>query len=212
MTNDPAAVTSHTVPGTEFDTHCIFKSGLRFIDTRGFRVPLVPESALGFLNAEWMKEYLQWERLLRSLRSRMDSQSATDRPLAIMYCHKAGHRVIPERVKQMVTIPHQRMVPVFLVLTDVYSIDDEALVEFRQVFRGIVREVGFNPRGKSIHLLEVNSQPKLVKGRHFEPSGMPELASAILNALEPMDVLTFTHRSFLGIGAHSQSDKKRARP
>ena len=29
LTKDPAAVTSHTVPGTEFDTHCIFKSGLR---------------------------------------------------------------------------------------------------------------------------------------------------------------------------------------
>jgi GTP-binding protein EngB required for normal cell division len=212
LTKDPAAVASHTVPGTEFDTHCIFKSGLRFIDTRGFRVPLVPEGPLGFLNAEWMKEYLQWERLLRSVRSRMDSQSATDRPLAIMYCHKAGHRVIAERIKQLVSIPHQRMVPVFLVLTDVYSIDDEALMEFRQVFRGIVREVGFNPRGKSMHLLEVNSQPKLVKGRHFEPAGMPELASAILNALEPMDVLTFTHRSFLGIGAHAQSNKKRARP
>lgn len=41
LTKDPAAVTSHTTPGTEFDTHCIFKSGLRFIDTRGFRVPLV---------------------------------------------------------------------------------------------------------------------------------------------------------------------------
>ena len=39
---------------------------------------------------------------------------------------------------------------------------------------------------------------------------MPELASAILNALEPMDVLTFCHRAFLGIGAHAES-KKRAR-
>jgi hypothetical protein len=71
--------------------------------------------------------------------------------------------------------------------------------------------VGFNPRGKSIHLLEVNSQAKVVKGRHFEPAGMPDLASAILNALEPMDILTFTHRTFMGIGAHAQSSKKRAR-
>ena len=100
------------------------------------------------------------------------------------------------------------MVPVFLVLTDVYSIDDEALYEFRKVLRGIVREVGFNPRGKSIHLLEVNSQEKTVKGRTFDASGMPELASAMLNALEPMDVLTFTHRSFLGIGAHAHSKKR----
>ena len=36
---NPAAVTSHTVPGTEFDTHCIFKSGLRFIDA-AFGCPL----------------------------------------------------------------------------------------------------------------------------------------------------------------------------
>ena len=97
------------------------------------------------------------------------------------------------------------MVPVFLVLTDVYSIDDEAMMEFRQIFRGIVREVGFNPRGKSIHLIEVNSQEKMVKGRHFKPVGMPELASAILNSLEPIDILTFTHRSFLGIGAGGNS-------
>lgn len=32
---------------------------LRFIDTRGFRVPLVPNSAVGVLNAEWLKEYFQ---------------------------------------------------------------------------------------------------------------------------------------------------------
>lgn len=63
----------------------IYISGLRFIDTRGFRVPLVPTTTLGLLNAEWLKEYLQWERLLRSVRTRMDSQSPTDRPLAIMY-------------------------------------------------------------------------------------------------------------------------------
>jgi hypothetical protein len=48
---------------------------------------------------------------------------------ACRYCHKAGHRIIPERIKQLVSIPHMRMVPVFLVLTDVYSIDDEALGE-----------------------------------------------------------------------------------
>ena len=80
---------------------------------------------------QWVKEYLQWERLLRSVRTRMDSQSPTDRPLAIMYCHKAGHRVIPERIKQMVSIPHQRMVRVFLVLTDVFSIDDDAISLFQ---------------------------------------------------------------------------------
>mmetsp|Transcript_47369 Transcript_47369/g.60841 ORF Transcript_47369/g.60841 Transcript_47369/m.60841 type:complete len:338 (+) Transcript_47369:57-1070(+) len=214
MTNDLSAKTSHTVPGTEFDTHCIFKSGLRFIDTRGFRVPLVPNSALGLLNAEWLKEYFQWERMLRSVRARMDSQVATDRPLGIMYCHKAGHRVIVERIKQLVMIPHQRMIPVFLVLTDVYSIDDEALSEFRQVFRGLVREIGFNPRGKSIHLLEVNSQPKSVKGREFGPTGMPQLASAILNSLEPMDILTFCHRNFLGLGGGGggeSSSNKRSR-
>lgn len=49
--------------------------------------------------------------------------------------------MIPERIKQMVSIPHHRMVPVFLVLTDVFSIDDEALAEFRAIFRSIVREV-----------------------------------------------------------------------
>jgi len=26
------------------------------------------------MNAEWIKEYLQWERLLRSVKTRMDSQ------------------------------------------------------------------------------------------------------------------------------------------
>lgn len=97
--------------------------------------------SLGVLNAEWLKEYFQWERMLRSVRGRMDSQVATDRPLGIMYCHKAGNRVIVERIKELVTIPHQRMVPVYLVLTDVYAIDDEALAEFRRVFRALVREV-----------------------------------------------------------------------
>lgn len=79
--------------------------------------------------------------MLSSVRGRMDSQIVTDRPLGIMYCHKAGHRVIVERIKELVTIPHQRMIPVYLVLTDVYAIDDEALAEFRGVFRELVREV-----------------------------------------------------------------------
>jgi hypothetical protein len=74
----------HTSSSSLFCITAIRISGLRFIDTRGFRVPLVPTTALGLLNAEWLKEYLQWERLLRSVRTRMDSQSPTDRPLAIM--------------------------------------------------------------------------------------------------------------------------------
>lgn len=69
----------------------------------------------------------RWLLLLPSLKV------PTDRPLGIVYCHKAGHRIIPERIRQLVTIPHMRMVPVFLVLTDVYSIDDEALSEYRSV-------------------------------------------------------------------------------
>jgi len=211
LTGDPAAVTSHTTPGTEEDTHCLFKSGLRFIDTQGFRVPLIPTTTLGLLNAEWFKEYLQWERLLRNLRMRFDSKVATDRPLAIMYCHKAGHRVIPERIQQLISIGHMKLVPTFLVITDVFAIDDEALQEFRAIFRNIVRTVGFNARGKSVHLIEVNSQAKEVKGHYFEPVGMPQLASMILNALEPMDILTFTHRSMLGIGAHVESNKKKRR-
>ena len=101
-------------------------------------MPLVPTTTLGFINGEWFKEYLQWERLLGGIRGRMDSKSPTDRPLAIMYCHKAGHRIIPERIKQLISIPHHRMVPVYLIVTDVYSIDDEALSEFRVAFRQIV--------------------------------------------------------------------------
>jgi hypothetical protein len=59
-----------------------------------------------------------------------------------------------------VTIPHQRMVPVFLILTDVYSVDDEALLEFRKKLRGIVREVdgGVLTMARSIELVRSNEK------------------------------------------------------
>ena len=65
----------------------------------------------------------------------MASTVVTERPLAICYVHRATHRIIPERIAQLVSIPHMRMVPVFLIVTDVYGVEDEALHEVRK--RGV---------------------------------------------------------------------------
>ena len=92
----------------------------------------MPTTTLGYLNAEWFKEYLQWSALLGNVKQRLDSQVATERPIAICYVHKAGHRIIRERIAQLVSIPHKKLVPVFLVVTDVYSIDDAELTEVRR--------------------------------------------------------------------------------
>ena len=59
LTGNPTAVSSHTTPGTFADTHCLFKSGLRFIDTAGFNVPLMPKTTLGLLNGAFSFE-VEW--------------------------------------------------------------------------------------------------------------------------------------------------------
>ena len=74
--------------------------------------------------------------------------------------------------------------------------------QVRTAMRSVVNSVGFNARGKTIHLMEVNSQGKEVKGHFFEESGMHQLASHLLNSMEPMDILTFTRRSLLGMGGN----------
>jgi len=68
--------------------------------------------------------------------------------------------------------------------------------------------VGFNARGKSIHLIEVNSESKNVRGHGFEQSGLDDLSSLIVNSIEPMDVLTFCKRTWLSFflgGRHGRS-------
>ena len=42
----------------------------------------------------------------------------------------------------------------------------------------------------------------------FKSTGLEQLASLLLNALEPMDALTFCNRSFMGIGGNPHKRRK----
>ena len=68
-------------------------------------------------------------------------------------------------IAQLVSIPHMRMIPVFIIITDIFGVEDSALAEVRATFRSVVKMVGFNGRGKSTHLLEVNSQVSRKEGK-----------------------------------------------
>ena len=54
----------------------------------------------------------------------------------------------------------------------------------------------------------MNTQIQSVDKHLFKSTGLEQLASLLLNALEPMDALTFCNRSFMGIGGNPHKRRK----
>ena len=53
------------------------------------------------------QEVFAWNRLLGDVKRRVLSQTAAERPLALLHVHRAGSRLLPERLIELIRIPHE---------------------------------------------------------------------------------------------------------
>eukprot|EP00937_MAST-01D_sp_MAST-1D-sp2_P002365 g2365.t1 len=214
LTSDRSVVTSATGVGTISENCVRTPSGVSFTDTPGFRVPLSSSGELSgedigatadggagapsWWSVSWFKEVFVWRKMLWDLGTRLRSANAAVRPLALLYVHKAGTRIVPSRIAELLRLPHDQLVPVFLVMSDVCSVDDRELEQVRAALAAVVDAVGANGRGRRVQLVEVNSVSKRIRGHLHSQSGLRELVSAVLSSLDPIDVLTFTASTLRG--------------
>ena len=197
LTGDAGAKSSASTVGTVEERICETPSGVHFIDTPGIKIPLLTEAKADggfFPSVKFARDLWTWRAMLKDLDGRLLSQQAATRPLALVYVHRASMRVIPERIEELITRSHRRLVPTFLLCTDVCAVDDAALAEVRGKLRGIVRSIGPNKRNKTVEYIEINTETKTVDGgRHkLLSKGLPRFVATLLSNLDPIDALTFT--------------------
>ena len=128
----PVKVTRFVVRGTVEERICETPSGVHFIDTPGIKIPLLTEAKADggfFPSVKFARDLWTWRAMLKDLDGRLLSQQAATRPLALVYVHRASMRVIPERIEELITRSHRRLVPTFLLCTDVCAVDDAALAD-----------------------------------------------------------------------------------
>ena len=117
-------------------------SGLCFIDRPGIDIPgaegtnaealSVEREQAWFTSAmrsvsQWTNELARkadWKKTLADLDRRLKSNSAEDRPLALVYVHKSGNpRLYKEHIMQLLGKAHELLVPTFVVVADKWSAD-----------------------------------------------------------------------------------------
>jgi hypothetical protein len=194
ITGDESIVVSATHQGTKNETAYDMPCGLRVIDTPGFRVPLTTiggddEEKPSWFSIKWWKEVstfcpsccifaslifvnatqvVIWRNLLKDLNSRLHSLKASDRPLCVMYVQRAANRIIAERIRELLALPHKLMVPVFLIISDVCSVDDKALMQVTGTMQTLIDSIGLNAKGHMVRMLLVNSESKIVRGHEHQ--------------------------------------------
>ena len=191
LTGDSGAASSHSVVGTTTEEIFRTPSGVNFVDTPGIKIPLEAadmglDGKLRHFRDRWM-----WSQMLRDLNSRLHSTSAAQRPLALVYVHRASHRVIADRIRQLLVKGHELLVPTFLLLTDVCGVDDAALAEVKGKLKDLVDAIGPNKRNHHVHLIDINTETKTVSGHQHTSRGLPQFVSTLLSNLDPIDALTF---------------------
>jgi len=204
--DDEEGSISATAIGTRVDElHCL-PCGMQLRDTPGFRTPLPrndEENKSGLFS--WLREWVTWKQMLRTLHVRLTSIDPQERPYAFIYCHRVGSRVLPERVVELLRIPHMKLLPVFCVLTDVCNADDKDLEEIRGVWKAVRQTVGTNAKGDQVEIVECNSQSKQVWGNVFAQSGVKDLISSLIDSLEPVDIINLTQLRWFAVGRGGKS-------
>ena len=179
LTGDAEARSSHAAVGTIEEHTFRTKCGINFVDTPGIKIPQA-EAALGLDGrVRQYRDRFMWWQMLRDLDTRLRSSRASERPLALVYVHKASHRVIPERIIQLLSKAHALLVPAFLLLSDVCGVDDSALAEVRKQLQALVDQVGPNKRNHTVHLIEINTETKVVGGHAHKSKGLPQFVSTL---------------------------------
>eukprot|EP00441_Pelagodinium_beii_P018209 CAMPEP_0197663114 /NCGR_PEP_ID=MMETSP1338-20131121/56147_1 /TAXON_ID=43686 ORGANISM="Pelagodinium beii, Strain RCC1491" /NCGR_SAMPLE_ID=MMETSP1338 /ASSEMBLY_ACC=CAM_ASM_000754 /LENGTH=352 /DNA_ID=CAMNT_0043241321 /DNA_START=34 /DNA_END=1092 /DNA_ORIENTATION=+ len=190
--------------GTMNNTFVSLPCGLVLVDTPGYRIPMAPTDEdqkkpfldrvmLGYM---YSRQLQRWQQNLRQLGRLVKETRPSKMPAsAVMYVHKAGTRLVPERLVEALAVPIQSSVPTFMILSDIHAVDDNDMAEIRQVVSKIVAEVGSSSCGHEVQVLEVNSAGKRVQDVNFRASGLAELVAALLNALRPRDIFQFVRRA-----------------
>lgn len=192
---------SATTKGTLKTTVVQLPSGLVLVDTRGFRIPIPPSKEKPWYERivmayTYSRQLAQWECSLDLMKRIIKETDPRKRPASVvLYTHKAGSRLVVDRLVEILSVPLKGNVPTFFVLSDVRAVDDKDLIEIRDVVSDIISKVGVNDRGQRVQMIEVNSSPKIVQEVMFKESGLTELVAGILNALRPVDVLQFVRKA-----------------
>jgi hypothetical protein len=133
-----------------------------------------------------------WKKTLADLDRRLKSNSAEDRPLALVYVHKAGNpRLYKDHVIQILSKAHALLVPTFVVVADKWSADRPSLQELMRQIRAMIAELGPNRR-QSLVQCHVLSARSFESGTTVHPStGVGEFVSSLLSHLQPEDAITF---------------------
>ena len=166
MTGDEKILTSCTYAGTTADSRNPSPCKINWIDTPGFKLPISPEDACQVKQswfARWKDSFI-WRRWLSKISKMVSSSDLTVRASAVIYCHRASSRIVPERMLEIFRIPHERQVPLIVCITDVCGVDDEQRREQRSAIGRIAARLGPNRVGRSAEVLEINSEAKTVRG------------------------------------------------
>jgi len=205
VSKQPVAVKiSAAEAGTMNDTFVSLPCGLVLVDTPGFRIPMAPtptdekkplaERLLG--RYMYSRQLQRWQQNLKQLRRLVQETKPSKRPASVVvYVHKAGTRLVRDRLVEALAVPIQGSVPAFLVLSDIHAVDDKDMAEIRRVVSEAVAKVGSSSCGHEVQVLEVNSASKRIQDVNFRASGLEELVAAILNALRPRDIFQFVRRA-----------------
>jgi len=202
----------------EVDQHTT-ASGVCFVDRPGIDIPgavstdaesTATQSSMSvwhkFMHTlkHWADEQAKrasWKKTLDDLDRRLRSNSAEDRPLALVYVHKAGNpRLYKEHIKALLTKAHTLLVPTFVVMADKWSADEPSRQILERDIKEMIDELGENKRHKRVqyHLL---SARQYKSGTTTHPSmGMGEFVAGLLSNLEPADAITFIRQAGFSAG------------
>eukprot|EP00326_Haptolina_ericina_P035435 CAMPEP_0181256226 /NCGR_PEP_ID=MMETSP1096-20121128/49590_1 /TAXON_ID=156174 ORGANISM="Chrysochromulina ericina, Strain CCMP281" /NCGR_SAMPLE_ID=MMETSP1096 /ASSEMBLY_ACC=CAM_ASM_000453 /LENGTH=232 /DNA_ID=CAMNT_0023354447 /DNA_START=1 /DNA_END=695 /DNA_ORIENTATION=- len=158
----------------QFPTPC----GVCFVDRPGIDIPGAvgtdAESKPELEHAGWFDNSLRavhhwtselskkrmWTNTIGDLQRRLGSKSAEDRPLALVYVHKAGNpRVYKEHIKELLRHAHEQLVPTFFVIADKWSADRQSIEQLEATVRSLIDELGENRLKRMVQFHTLSARP-----------------------------------------------------
>jgi len=175
-----------------------WSNGLSFIDTPGLRIQDLSGKppgrfAIRLLDKDTRRLWESWEVRLSELRRRLRSQVAKERPLGVLYCVNAPANARPtlDRVKDLMSIPHQLLVPCWIIMTNASAATDGVRSSLRDKLNQMIVDIGENGRRQNIGYHEVHVESE-IDGHRLATAGMEQLVEDLLYRMDPKDALTFS--------------------
>lgn len=198
LTNDEKAIPLDGEKRTEcgFEgIECCTDSRIHMIDTKGFVWPATapPKGKEDPHYHVWELNDKAFKMQIELLHKRIRSTSAKERPMSVCVCIGAGSAP-PEqtRLKEMLKVPHELLVPTFLLLTNIYAVDAKTRQSRKDYCEKVCASIDPNKRGLGIQFQMVNSVEKLDKeGYTHPPEGIAEFITTLIGNFKSSDGLTF---------------------